>query len=141
MRRIRLTAMALASLVLGIVMACSDNTGTGGAVSLAGTYSLVSLFFGVITTTATGTLTFTDNSFTTNIHVTAPVDSTIILGGGYSAKHTAAADSIYLGLPTPLPQIPGTFLIKGASRDTLILNLSLSSGGTPTPLVTTWKKQ
>jgi len=139
MRKLRLATVALATTVaFGATTACSDSgTGAGGTVSLAGNYDLVSLFFSGIPTTATGTLVFTSNTFSTNIHVTAPVDSTLILAGGYTAKHTSSADSIYLTLPAGLGTAPGTFLIAGSLQDTLVLSLSL--GGSS--LVTTWHKQ
>jgi len=138
MRKNRLAVVALAATVaFGGLTACSDSgTGVGGTVNLAGNYSLVSLFFGLVQTTATGTLDFTSNSFSTNIHVTAPVDSTIILAGGYTAKHTSYGDSIYLTLGT-LGTAPGTFVITGAQQETLVLDLAL--GGSS--LVTTWNKQ
>jgi hypothetical protein len=139
MRKIRLAAVALAAtVVFGVPTACSDSgTGPSGTVSLAGNYSLVSLFFGGIPTTATGTLVFTSTTFSTNIHVTAPVDSTLILAGGYAANHTSSGDSIYLTLPGGLGTAPGTFLIAGTLSDTLVLSLSLSGSS----LVTTWYKQ
>ena len=139
MRKLRLATVALATTVaFSVATACSESgTGPGGSVSLAGNYSLVSLFFGGIPTTATGTLVFTSNTFNTNIHVTAPVDSTIMLAGGYSAKHTSSADSIYLTLPAGLGTAPGTFLIAGNLQDTLVLSLSLAGSN----LVTTWYKQ
>jgi hypothetical protein len=138
MRLRRLAAVALAtSLAFGVPTACSDSgTGAGGTVDLAGNYDLVSLFFSGLPTTATGTLAFTSTSFSTNIHVTAPVDSTIILAGGYTAKHTSFGDSIYLTLGG-LGTAPGTFLIAGTAQDTLVLSLSLSGSS----LVTTWHKQ
>jgi hypothetical protein len=139
MRKKRLAAIALAAMVAsGVSTACSDSgTGVGGTVNLAGNYSLVSLFFSGFPTTATGTLVFTSNTFSTDIHVTSPVDSTIILAGGYAAKHTSSADSIYLTLPAGLGTAPGTFLIAGTLQDTLVLSLSLSGSS----LVTTWHKQ
>ena len=139
MRKMRLAAVALATTVAcGATTACGDSgTGAGGTVSLAGNYILVSLFFSAIPTTATGTLVFTSNTFSTNINVTAPVDSTIILAGGYAAKRTSSADSIYLTLPAGLGTVPGTFLIAGSLQDTLVLSLSLSGSS----LVTTWYKQ
>jgi len=137
MRKQRLAALALAATVaFGASAACSDSgSGVGGTVDLTGNYSLVSLFFSGLPTTATGTLDFTSTSFSTNIHVTAPVDSTIILAGGYSAKHTSSGDSIYLTLGG-LGTAPGTFLIAGTLQDTLVLSLSLSGSS----LVTTWFK-
>jgi hypothetical protein len=139
MRKMRLAAVALATTVaIGVSTACSDSgTGAGGTANLAGNYSLVSLFFSGFLTTATGTLVFTSNTFSTNIHVTAPVDSTIILAGGYAVKHASSADSIYLTLPAGLGTAPGTFLIAGTLQDTLVLSLSLSGSS----LVTTWHKQ
>lgn len=139
MRNMRLATLALATTVaFGASTACGDSgTGPSGTVSLAGDYSLVSLFFGGIPTTATGTLVFTSTTFSTNIHVTAPVDSTLILAGGYAANHTSSGDSIYLTLPGGLGTAPGTFLIAGALSDTLVLNVSLSGNS----LVTTWYKQ
>ncbi len=138
MRKMRQAALALAATVtIGISTACSDGTGVSGAVNLAGNYSLVSLFFGGLPTTATGTLAFTSTTFNTDIHVTAPVDSTIALAGTYAAKHTSSGDSIYLTLPGGLATAPGTFLIAGALSDTLVLRVSLAGSD----LVTTWFKQ
>ncbi|MGH2397828.1 MAG: hypothetical protein ACREMW_02995 [Gemmatimonadales bacterium] len=139
MRKMRLAAVALAATVaFGAPTACSDSgTGAGGTIDLTGNYNLVSLFFGVLTTTATGTLAFTSTSFSTNIHVTAPVDSTIVLAGAYAARHTSSGDSIYLTLPAGLGTAAGSFLIAGTQQDTLVISLSL--GGSS--LVTIWDKQ
>ena len=126
-----------AALGLGVAVACKSDGGAGvGAASVVGNYSLAALTYGGIGTTATGTLVFTASNFDANIHVTAPSDTTIALAGGYSTKHTGAGDSIYLSPPFPLPEIPGSYTIGGAAKDTLALNLSFSG----TSLTTVWHK-
>ena len=125
-----------AALGLGIAVACSSDSGMGvGAANVVGNYTLVSFIYG-IPTTATGTLMFTATNFDANIHVTAPTDTTIALAGTYSTKHTGAGDSIYLSPPFPIPQIPGSYLVGGAAKDTLALNLLIST----TALNTVWHK-
>jgi hypothetical protein len=134
MRRARWGLVAVATAAVIVAVACSDNgTGPGGSVDLSGNYSLVNLFFGGVPTTATGTLALTSSTFAANIHVTAPSDTMIVLGGQYVTKGT---DSIYLTPPQPFPQIPGTYALN-AAKDTLVLNLSFSG----TSLTTAWHKQ
>ena len=145
MRRIRLVAVALAATVaLGAPTACSDSgSGPGGGVNLAGTYTLVSLLLGGIIDApgSTGTLVFTSSSFNANLSIVSPdtllvPDTTLVLLGTYSAKHTSSGDSVYLVLPGALGTIPGTFDIRGTLQDTLVLNLATPLGN----LGSTWYK-
>jgi hypothetical protein len=134
MRRARLGVIAVACISVTAAVACGGDSGTGpGPVDLSGSYALVNLFFQGVPTTATGTLAMTSAAFTANIHVTAPSDTMIVLGGSYV---TAKTDSIYLTPPQPYPQIPGTYY-RSAAKDTLVLNLSFSGSS----LTTTWLKQ
>ena len=109
--------------------------------SLAGNYNLVSLAFGAAPAPgSTGTLAFTSDSFNAVIRIISPDtaflhDTTLTLGGAYVAKHTSAADSVFLVL-LGLGTIPGTFQISGTARDTLELDLLSPLG----PLSTTWLK-
>lgn len=134
MHRTRLTIVGLTA-AAAIAVACSSDKGTGpgGTVDLTGNYSLVTLSFGVVPTTAGGTMAMTSTTFTDSIHVTVPIDTVIKLGGTYVAKSN---DSIYLTPPQPFPQIPGTFVLN-AAKDTLALNLSFQGSS----LVTLWHKQ
>ena len=145
MRRLRVAAVALAATVaVGAPTACSDSgSGPGGGVNLAGTYTLVSLLLGGILPApgSTGTLVFTSSSFNANLTVVSPdtllvPDTTLVLLGTYSARHTSSGDSIYLVLPGALGTIPGTFAIRGAVQDTLVLNLVTPLGS----LGSTWYK-
>lgn len=145
MRRLRVAAVALAGTVaFGAPTACSDSgSGPGGGVNLAGTYTLVSLLLGGILPApgSTGTLVFTSSSFNANLTVVSPdtllvPDTTLVLLGTYSARHTSSGDSIYLVLPGALGTIPGTFAIRGAVQDTLVLNLVTPLGS----LGSTWYK-
>jgi hypothetical protein len=145
MRRARLTVVAgLALALIGAAVACSDNgTGGGTAIDLSGTYNLVTLAFnGLPFTGSTGTLVFTSSIFNADLQLVSPDtsivhDTTIVLGGTYTAKSTGAGDSVYLILPQNLGTIPGTFTVSGAAKDTLGLTL-LFSGAL---LQTTWHKQ
>lgn len=145
MRRARLAVTAgLALAMIGTAVACSDNsTGAGTAVDLSGTYDLVSLYFsGLPFAGSSGTLMFTSTVFDATIQLVSPDtslvhDTTIVLGGTYSAKNTSAGDSVYLILPQGLGTIPGTFNISGAAQDTLGLTLDYQN----TLLQTTWHKQ
>lgn len=134
MHRTRLAIVGLTA-AAAIAVACSSDKGTGpgGTVDLTGNYSLVTLSFGVVPTTAGGTMAMTSTTFTDSIHVTVPIDTVIKLGGTYVAKSN---DSIYLTPPQPFPQIPGTFVLN-AAKDTLALNLSFQGSS----LVTLWHKQ
>lgn len=133
MRSARLAVVTLGAAAVIAAVACSSDNGTGpGSVDLSGNYELVNLFFGGVPTTATGTLALTTNTFAANIHVTAPSDTMIVLGGQYV---TTGSDSIYLTPPTPYPQIPGTYALN-AAKDTLVLNLSFSGSS----LTTAWHK-
>ena len=145
MRRLRVAAVALAGTVaFGAPTACSDSgSGPGGGVNLAGTYTLVSLLLGGILPApgSTGTLVFTSSTFNANLTVVSPdtllvPDTTLVLLGTYSARHTSSGDSIYLVLPGALGTIPGTFAIRGAVQDTLVLNLVTPLGS----LGSTWYK-
>lgn len=145
MRRTRLAAVALAaSVAVGVPTACSDSgSGPGGGVNLTGTYTLVSLLLGGIIDApgSTGTLVFTSSSFNANLSIVSPdtllvPDTTLVLLGTYSAKHTSSGDSIYLVLPGALGTIPGTFDIRGTLQDTLVLNLATPLGN----LGSTWYK-
>ncbi len=145
MRRIRLVAVALAlTVAFGAPTACSDSgSGPGGGVNLAGTYTLVSLLLGGILPApgSTGTLVFTSSSFDANLNIVSPdtslvPDTALVLFGTYSAKHTSSGDSIYLVLPGAFGTIPGTFVIRGALQDTLVLNLATPLGN----LGSTWYK-
>jgi hypothetical protein len=146
MRKIRLTAVVLAAtLVFGVPTACSDSgSGPGGGVNLAGTYTLVSLLLGGLLPApgSTGILVFTSSSFSADIDVVSPdtllvPDTALVLFGTYSAKHTSSGDSVYLVLPGALGTIAGTFDIRGAQQDTLVLNLATPLGN----LGSTWYKQ
>jgi hypothetical protein len=134
MHRTRLAIVGLTA-AAAIAVACSSDKGTGpsGTVDLTGNYSLVTLSFGVVPTTAAGTMAMTSTTFTDSIHVTVPIDTVIKLGGTYVAKSN---DSIYLTPPQPFPQIPGTFVLN-AAKDTLALNLSFQGSS----LATLWHKQ
>jgi len=145
MRKTRLAAVALAATVaFGVPTACSDSgSGPGGGVNLSGTYTLVSLLLGGLLPApgSTGTLVFTSTSFNADLTVVSPdtlllPDTTLVLLGTYSAKHTSSGDSIYLVLPGALGTIPGTFVIGGAVQDTLVLNLATPLGN----LGSTWYK-
>lgn len=137
MRRIHRVAAGLATAaVFATVLACSSSdkgTGPITTVDLTGNYSLSSLTFGGIPTTAGGTMVMTSSTFADSIHVTVPIDTVIKLAGTYVAKSN---DSIYLTPPQPLPQVPGTFL-KNTANNTLALTLSFSG----TALVSLWQKQ
>lgn len=146
MRKIRLAAVALAATVaIGVPTACSDSgSGPDSGVNLAGTYTLVSLLLGGVLPApgSTGTLVFTSSSFNADITVVSPnplvvPDTTLVLFGTYSAKHTPSGDSIYLVLPGAFGTIAGTFAIEGAQQDTLVLNLATPLGA----LGSTWYKQ
>ena len=134
MHRTRLAIIGVTA-TAAIAVACSSDKGTGpgGTVDLTGNYSLVTLSFGVVPTTAGGTMAMTSTTFTDSIHVTVPIDTVIKLGGTYVAKSN---DSIYLTPPQPFPQIPGTFVLN-AAKDTLALNLSFQGSS----LATLWHKQ
>lgn len=134
MHRTRLAIIGVTA-AAAIAVACSSDKGTGpgGTVDLTGNYSLVTLSFGVVPTTAGGTMAMTSTTFTDSIHVTVPIDTVIKLGGTYVAKSN---DSIYLTPPQPFPQIPGTFVLN-AAKDTLALNLSFQGSS----LATLWHKQ
>ena len=137
MRRIRSVAAGLVTAaVLATFVACSSSdkgTGPISAVDLTGSYSLTSLTFASIPTTAGGTMVMTSSTFADSIHVTAPIDTVIKLAGTYVAKSN---DSIYLSPAPPLPQVPGTFL-KNTANNTLVLDLSFSG----TALASLWQKQ
>jgi len=146
MRKMRLATVALAATVaFGVPTACSDSgSGPGGGVNLAGTYTLVSLVLGGLLPApgSTGTLVFTSSSFNADLTVVSPdtllvPDTTIVLLGTYSARHTSSGDSIYLVLPGALGTIPGTFAVRGVQQDTLVLNLATPLG----TLGSTWHKQ
>lgn len=134
MHRTRLAIIGVTA-AAAIAVACSSDKGTGpgGTVDLTGNYSLVTLSFGVVPTTAGGTMAMTSTTFTDSIHVTVPIDTVIKLGGTYVAKSN---DSIYLTPPQPFPQIPGTFVLN-AAKDTLALYLSFQGSS----LATLWHKQ
>jgi len=139
MRRMHRVGGGLASAaVIATVLACSSSdkgTGPITTVDLTGNYSLSSLTFGVFSTTAGGTMVMTSSTFADSIHVTAPIDTLIMLAGTYVAKSN---DSIYLTatVPPSLPQVPGTF-VKNTANNTLALTLSFSG----TVLVSLWQKQ
>jgi hypothetical protein len=139
MRRIHNVAAGLVTAaVLATFVACSSSdkgTGPITMVDLTGNYSLSSLTFGGIPTTAGGTMVMTSSTFADSIHVTAPIDTLIKLAGTYVAKSN---DSIYLTAtpPPPLPQVPGTF-VENTANNTLALTLSFSG----TVLVSLWQKQ
>jgi len=146
MRKNRLAVVALAATVaFGGSTACSDSgSGPGGGVNLAGTYNLVSLLLGGLLPApgSSGTLVFTSSSFNADITVVSPntllvPDTTLVLFGTYSAKHTSSGDSIYLVPAGTLGTIAGTFVIGGAQQDTLVLNLATPLG----TLGSTWHKQ
>ncbi len=137
MRRMhrRAAGVCTAAVIATLVACSSSDKGTGPitTVDLTGNYSLSSLTFGGIPTTAGGTMVMTSSTFADSIHVTVPIDTVIKLAGTYVAKSN---DSIYLTPPQPLPQIPGTFL-KNTANNTLALSLSFSG----TALVSLWQKQ
>lgn len=137
MRRMNHAAAGLvtAAVIATFVACSSSDKGTGPitTVDLTGNYSLTSLTFGGIPTTAGGTMVMTSSTFTDSIHVTVPIDTVIKLAGTYVAKSN---DSIYLSPPQPLPQVPGTFS-KNTANNTLALNLSFSG----TALASVWQKQ
>ena len=137
MRRMHHVAAGLctAAVIATFVACSSSDKGTGPitTVDLTGNYSLSSLTFGGIPTTAGGTMVMTSSTFADSIHVTVPIDTVIKLAGTYVAKSN---DSIYLTPPQPLPQVPGTFL-KNTANNTLALTLSFSG----TALVSLWQKQ
>ena len=137
MRRMHHVAAGLsAAAVIATVLACSSSdkgTGPITTVDLTGNYSLSSLTFGGLPTTAGGTMVMTGSTFADSIHVTVPIDTLIKLAGTYVAKSN---DSIYLTPPQPLPQVPGTFL-RNTANNTLALTLSFSG----TALVSLWQKQ
>ena len=133
-----LAAGLVTAAVIGTFVACSSSdkgTGPITPVDLTGNYSLTSLTFGGIPTTAGGTMVMTSTTFADSIHVTVPIDSLIKLSGTYVAKSN---DSIYLTatLPPSLPQVPGTF-VQNTANNTLALTLSFSG----TALVSHWQKQ
>lgn len=147
MRRIRVMVVGLATAaMIGTLVACSDNSGTGtggAALDLTGSYTLTSLVLGGILPApgSTGTLTATATDVNANITIVSPdtllvPDTTLSLIGTYSAKQTSHGDSIYIVL-TGLGTIPGTLTISGAAKDTLALNLLTSAG----QFTATWKKQ
>jgi hypothetical protein len=126
------------AVVLATFVACSSSdSGTGPItpVDLTGNYSLSSLTFGGIPTTAGGTMVMTSSTFADSIHVTAPIDTLIKLTGTYVARSN---DSIYLTptVPPSLPQVPGTF-VRNTGSNALTLTLSFSG----TVLVSLWQKQ
>jgi len=127
--------LCTAAVIATFVACSSSDKGTGPitTVDLTGNYSLSSLTFGGIPTTAGGTMVMTSSTFADSIHVTVPIDTLIKLAGTYVAKSN---DSIYLTPPQPLPQVPGTFL-KNTANNTLALTLSFSG----TALVSLWQKQ
>lgn len=132
MHRKRLIILGV-TVAAAIAVACSSDKGTGpgGSVDLTGNYTLVSVTFGGLPTTAGGTMVMTTTTFSDSIHVTAPIDSVIKLAGTY----VTSGGSITL-TPTGLPQqITGTFA-RNAAQDTLRLNLSFSG----TALNTVWHK-
>ncbi len=137
MRRIHGVAASLVTAaVMATVVACSSSdkgTGPITTVDLTGNYSLSSLTFGGIPTTAGGTMVMTSSTFADSIRVTVPIDTIIKLAGTYVAKSN---DSIYLSPPQPLPQVPGTF-VRNTTNNTLALNLSFSG----TALASLWQKQ
>lgn len=134
MHRIRLTIVgSMAAAAIAVACSSDKGTGPGGNVDLTGNYSLVTLTFGAVPTTAGGTMVMTSTAFSDSIHVTVPIDTVIKLGGTYVAKSN---DSIYLSPPQPFPQIPGTF-VRNAANNTLALNLSFSG----TALNTLWHRQ
>jgi len=137
MRRMhrRAAGLCTAAAIATFVACSSSDKGTGPitTVDLTGNYSLSSLTFGGIPTTAGGTMVMTSSTFADSIHVTVPIDTVIKLAGTYVAKSN---DSIYLTPPQPLPQVPGTFL-KNTANNTLALTLSFSG----TALVSLWQKQ
>lgn len=146
MRHQRKTIVALATAAtIGVWAACGkDSTGTGGNVTLTGNYDLVTLILGGIlpATGSTGTLAFTSSAFDATIQLVSPDtsivhDTTLVLTGTYTAKHTSGGDSIYLVLGVPLGTIAGTFAVSGATSDTLALNLFTPLG----QLGTIWHKQ
>ena len=146
MRHTRMTLVALATAAtIAVGAACGkDSTGTGGTVSLAGNYDLVTLILGGIlpADSSSGTLVFTSSSFNATIQLVSPDtsivhDTTLALAGTYTAKHTSAGDSIYLVLGVPLGTVSGTFAVSGATSDTLALNLFTPLG----QLGTIWHKQ
>ena len=134
MQRTRLTVVALTG-AAAIMMACGGDKGTGpgGSVDLTGNYSLVSLTFGGIPTTAGGTMTMTSTTFKDSIAVTAPIDTTIKLDGTYV---TSGTSSITLTPTQPISPVTGTYA-RNAAGDTLRLNLSFSG----TALASVWRKQ
>lgn len=137
MRRMQqIAAGVITAVVIATFVACSSSdkgTGPITTVDLTGNYSLTSLTFGGIPTTAGGTMVMTSSTFADSIHVTAPIDTVIKLAGTYVAKSN---DSIYLTAAQPLPQVPGTFS-KNTGNNTLALNLSFSG----TALASLWQKQ
>ena len=137
MRRIHSVAAGLVTAaVLATFVACSSSdkgTGPITPVDLTGNYSLTSLTFGSIPTTAAGTMVMSSSTFADSIHVTAPIDTVIKLAGTYVAKSN---DSIYLSSSQPSAQVPGTFS-KNTTNNTLALNLSFSG----TALASLWQKQ
>jgi hypothetical protein len=134
MQRTRLTVVAL-TVAAAIMMACGGDKGTGpgGSVDLTGNYSLVSLTFGGIPTTAGGTMAMTSTTFKDSIVVTAPIDTMIKLDGTYV---TSGTSSITLTPTQPISPVTGTYA-RNAAGDTLRLNLSFSG----TALVSVWRKQ
>lgn len=131
MHRKRLTIVGI-TVAAALAVACSSDKGTGpgGSVDLTGNYTLVSVTFGGLPTTAGGTMVMTTTTFSDSIHVTAPIDSVIKLAGTY----VTSGGSITLS-PAALPQITGTYA-RNAAQDTLRLNLSFSG----TALNTVWHK-
>lgn len=137
MRRIHgVAAGLLTAAVLATFVACSSSdkgTGPITPVDLTGNYSLTSLTFGGIPTTAAGTMVMGSSTFADSIHVTLPIDTVIKLSGTYVAKSN---DSIYLSSSQPMAQVPGTFS-KNTTNNTLALNLLFSG----TALASLWQKQ
>lgn len=131
MHRKRLTIVGM-TVAAALAVACGSDKGTGpgGSVDLTGNYTLVSVTFGGLPTTAGGTMVMTTTTFSDSIHVTAPIDSVIKLAGTY----VTSGGSITLS-PAALPQITGTYA-RNAAQDTLRLNLSFSG----TALNTVWRK-
>ena len=133
MMRLRLGFAGLA-VITAIAAACSDSsTGTSSGTDLSGTYDLVTLKLDTLTTSSSGVLVFTTTNFTTNIHVLTPTDTILLLAGTYV---THGSDSIYLVLPQPFPQLPGTYT-RSAAKDSLYLSVLFST----TALHTVWHKQ
>jgi hypothetical protein len=136
-----------AAATIGTFAACGSDSGTGvgtgGAVDLTGTYTLVSLVLGGILPApgSSGTLTATADSVHADITIVSPntaivPDTTLSLVGSYVAKQTSHGDSVYIVI-NGLGTIPGGFAISGAAKDTLSLNLVTTAGA----FGTTWHKQ